>query len=99
VYKITYCTAVAEDLKSLGAAERSHILDQIDVQLLHEPGKATRNRKILVGLVPPWEHVRPVWELRIGEYRVFYDLDEKAKLVIVRAIRHKPPHKATEEIL
>lgn len=99
MYKITYCTAVAEDLKSLGAAERSHILDQIDVQLLHEPGKATRNRKILVGLVPPWEHVRPVWELRIGEYRVFYDLDEKAKLVIVRAIRHKPPHKATEEIL
>ena len=99
MYKITYSTAVAEDLKSLGAPERSHILDAIDVQLLHEPGKATRNRKILVGLVPPWEHVPPLWKLRIGEYRVFYDLDEKAELVMVRAIRHKPPHKTTEEIL
>jgi mRNA-degrading endonuclease RelE of RelBE toxin-antitoxin system len=99
VYKITYSTAVAEDLKSLGVPERSQILDEIDVQLLHEPGQATRNRKILVGLVPPWEHVPPVWELRIGEYRVFYDLDEKAKLVMVRAVRHKPPHKTTEDIL
>jgi len=53
----------------------------------------------LVGLVPPWEHVPPVWELRIGEYRVFYDIDEKAKLVMVRAIRHKPPHKTTEETI
>ena len=99
MYKITYSTEVAADLKSLGTAERSHILDEIDVQLLHEPGKATRNRKILVGLVPPWEHAPPVWELRIEEYRVFYDLDEKGKLVMVRAIRHKPPHKATEDIL
>ena len=59
----------------------------------------TRNRKMLVGLVPPWEHVLPVWGLRIGEYRVFYDINDKAKLVIVRAIRHKLPHKATGEVL
>ena len=45
------------------------------------------------------EHMDPVWELRIGEYRVFYDVDEQASLVMVRAIRHKPPHKTTEEIL
>jgi len=30
---------------------------------------------------------------------VFYDLDEKAKMVTVRAIRRKPPRKTTEEIL
>jgi mRNA-degrading endonuclease RelE of RelBE toxin-antitoxin system len=41
----------------------------------------------------------PVWELRIGEYRVFYDVDEQASLVMVRAIRQKPPHKTTEEII
>ena len=99
VYKITYANAVADDLKSLGAPERSQILDEIEVQLAHEPNRETRNRKILVGLVPPWEHVPPVWELRIKEYRVFYDIDEKMKLVMVRAIRHKPPHKTTEDIL
>ena len=99
VYKITYSKAIADDLKSLGAPDRSQILDEIEVQLTHEPSRETRNRKILVGLVPPWEHVPPVWELRIGGYRVFYDIDEKAKLVMVRAVRHKPPHKTTEEIL
>jgi len=99
VYKIVYSTGVADDLKSLEAPERSEILDEIEVQLPHEPGRETRNRKILFGLLPPWEHVPPVWELRIGEYRIFYDIDEKAKLVMIRAIRHKPPHKTTEEIL
>ena len=99
MYKITYSGSVSDDLKSLGAPERTQILDEIDVQLSHEPGRETRNRKILVGLVPPWEHVPPVWKLRIDEYRVFYDIHDKAKLVMVRAIRHKPPHKTTEEIL
>ena len=63
------------------------------------PGRETRNRKILAGLVPLWEHLPPVWELRIGEYRVFYDVDEKTRRVMVRAVRHKPPHKTTEEII
>ena len=52
-----------------------------------------------MGLIPPWEHVPPVWELRIREYLVFYDIDEKSKFVMVRAIRHKPSHKTTEDIL
>ena len=50
-------------------------------------------------MVRPWEHLEPVWELRDGEYRVFYDVDEAAAVIKVRAIRHKPPHKTTEEIL
>ncbi len=53
----------------------------------------------LTGLVPPWEHVPPVWEVRIGEYRAFYDIEEKAATVIVRAIRDRPARKTTEEIL
>jgi mRNA-degrading endonuclease RelE of RelBE toxin-antitoxin system len=43
--------------------------------------------------------VQPVWELRVGEYRVFYDVDEVGGQVVVRAVRRKPPHKTTEEIL
>ena len=37
--------------------------------------------------------------LRVGEYRVFYDVQEQARLVTVRAIRLKPPHKTTKVIL
>ena len=99
MYKITYSDGVAEDLKLIRARERSRILDQIEEQLSHEPTRETRNRKKLIGLVPPWLHVPPVWELRVGEHRVFYDIDEKDASVVVRAIRHKPPHRTTEEIL
>ena len=66
---------------------------------MYEPTRQTRNRKMLVALAPPWEHVEPVWELRLGEYRIFYDVDEEASVVIVRAVRHKPPHSTTEKIL
>jgi mRNA-degrading endonuclease RelE of RelBE toxin-antitoxin system len=54
---------------------------------------------MLVGLVPPWDHLEPVWALRIGAYRVYYDVDEARSAVIVRAIRHKPSHQTTEDIL
>ena len=99
MYSIEYAEGVAEDLAGLRAYERKSVLDSIEKQLLHGPTRETRNRKILVGLVPPWEYVEPVWELRIGEYRVFYDVDEESSTVNIRVIRHKPPHKTTEEIL
>ena len=99
MYKITYSEGVADDLGRLRANRRAQVLDRIEAQLRREPSRQTRNRKIVVGLVPPWDHVEPIWELRIGEYRVFYDVDEAESTVIIRAIRHKPPHKRTEEIL
>ena len=103
MYEILFAEGVAADLGPMEASQRTWVLDRIEVQLRHEPTRQTRNRKILVGLVPPWEQVEPVWELRIGEYRVFYDVEEIAAFgessVIIRAIRRKPPHKTTEEIL
>ena len=71
----------------------------IERPLKYEPTKKTRNRKPLPGLIPPWEYMEPVWELRVGEYRVFYDVEERVSLVLIRTIRHKPPHKTTEELL
>ena len=99
MYEIVYSEGVAEDLRRLTAGQRAKILDRIEVHLKYEPTRQARNRKVLVGLVPPWDHVDPVWELRVGEYRVFYDVDHLQATVSVRAIRHKPPHKTTEEIL
>lgn len=99
MYDIRYAKDVPEDLRRLRPAQRTQILDRIDAQLTYQPTEQTRNRKILVGLVPPWEHEEPVWQLRIAQFRVFYDVDEAAAVVTIRAIRHKPAHKTTEEIL
>ena len=98
MYEIEYVEGVADDLKKLGVGQRKRILDSIDENLKYEPTRQTRNRKILVGLIPPWEYIEPVWELRVGKYR-FSMMSTKASAVIVRAIRHKPPHKTTEETL
>ena len=90
---------VAQDLAGLRAFERTRILDQIEEQLTHQPARETRNKKLLPGLKPPWDQELPVWELRVGQYRVFYDVDDTQHLVTVRAIRRKPPHTTTEETL
>ena len=99
MFTIEYDEDVVNDLDDLRAHNRKRILDEVEAQLFHQPTPQTRNRKLLPGLEPPWEHAEPVWELRIGEYRVFYDVDEIAQVVKIRAIRHKPPHKTTEEII
>lgn len=99
MFTIEYDEDVVDDLQRLRAHNHKRILDGIEAQLFHQPLQQTRNRKPLPGLEPPWEHVKPVWELRVGEYRVFYDVDETTQIVKIRAIRHKPPHKTTEEIL
>jgi mRNA-degrading endonuclease RelE of RelBE toxin-antitoxin system len=99
VFIILYAEGVADDLAEIRKFERRQLLDQIEKQLIYEPTRESRNRKILRGLTPPWEHVPPIWELRVNEYRVFYDVDAAKGEVIVRAVRHKPPHKTTEEIL
>ena len=57
----------------------------MDEQLLYEPNIETRNRKRL------GENELATWELRIGKYRVFYDVVilENSRLVRVKAIGHK----------
>ena len=97
MYEIEYSANVAEDLRDLRAYDRSTILDKIEEQLRHEPTVETRNRKQLPGFVPPWEQNQPVWELRVGEHRVYYDVNEENRTVSIGAIRRKRPHTTTEE--
>ena len=99
VFEIEFARSVEKDLLRFRASDRSRILKAIEEQLSRGPCVETRNRKALVNLIPPFEAVPPVWELRIGEYRIFYDVDEDEGIAYVRAVRQKPPHKTTEEIL
>jgi hypothetical protein len=57
------------------------VLDVVARQLIHEPTRATRNRKVL--------RANPVapWELRIGVLRVYYEVQEDpARVVVVKAV-------------
>lgn len=99
MYLIRFAVDVVRDLKKLSAYRRNLVLDAIKTQRSHEPTSPTKHRKLLVNLIPPWDAVPPVWELRVGEYRVFYDVSEEENTVYVRAIRRKPRGKRMEEVL
>jgi mRNA-degrading endonuclease RelE of RelBE toxin-antitoxin system len=91
-------TALAE-LKAIAVFDRRRIAQAIDGQLSSQPTAPTRNRKLLTDPRPSFVCEPPIWELRVGEFRVFYDVDEGAQIVFVRAVREKPPHQTTGQIL
>ena len=72
-----------EDLDFFKKYEQTLILDQMEVQLSHEPTTATRNRK------PLEPNPLGEWELRIGGYRVFYDIVVNETMVKIKAIGYK----------
>jgi mRNA-degrading endonuclease RelE of RelBE toxin-antitoxin system len=98
VYQIELTELAVSELKAIRAFERRRLVDELRKQLVHEPSAVTRNRKRLEAVSPGFEHVPPIWELRVGEYRVFYDVDEATQTVYVRAVRLKEPHQRTEDI-
>lgn len=99
MYAVEIAPSALEEIGEFRAFDGRRILDAIEEQLTHEPAVVTRHRRLLPGLEPSFEAVPPVWELSLGEYRVFYDVNEDEKKVHVRAVRRKPPHRTTKEIL
>jgi mRNA-degrading endonuclease RelE of RelBE toxin-antitoxin system len=68
-YEIVLATQAVEDFRQLSARDRSTIRDALERHLRYEPGKETRSSiKRLRGVV------RPQYRLRVGDFRVFYDV-------------------------
>jgi len=71
-YDIIFAPQAVEDLKRLSARNRSIIRDAIETHLRFEPKKLNRSRiKRLRSLR------QPQYRLRVGEFRVFYDVTDK----------------------
>ncbi len=98
MFKTLIAELAREHLDALRAFDRNRTLDQIDYQLGSRPTVVTTRRKMLVGATPSFEHVQPAWQLRVGDFRVIYDVDRREHIVIVRAVLHKGK-KTTGEIL
>ena len=96
--RIRFARGALDDSKRLRDPDRARVVAEIQRCLSEHPQEPGRNRKELAGLVPPWDHGKPVWELRVGDLRVFYDVDRGAQEVIVRDVRRKG-RSTTREIL
>src|SRR4051794_7280313 len=98
-YEIIFSDDGISETRKLRVFDQRSIADEIENQLRYEPAVETRNRKCLLGASPSFEHIPPIWELRVGDYRVLYDIDLSENKVTIRAVRQKLSDQLTEEIL
>ncbi len=81
--RLEFTPEALEDLRFLRTYDQRRVLDSVQEQLRHQTERETRNRKRL----RPNELAE--WELRIGIFRVFYDVDEENDLVKIEAVGYK----------
>jgi len=79
VYEVYLERAAERDLKRLLPADFERIITSI--KNLSENPRPPSCRKITGS--------KRDWRIRIGEYRVIYEIDEKAKAVKVMRVRHR----------
>ena len=83
MFQVEFTTEAIDDLRLLRKFDQQHILAAIEVQLPHQATQETRNRKRL----------RPnrlaEWEMRIDQFRIFYDVDPQTAVVKIEAVGYK----------
>ena len=86
-FEIELSDRARDNLKGFRKRDRQVIADAIDVQLRNEPARPTRNRK------PMEDNPLAPWELRVGDFRVFYDINVEEESVVILAVGHKVHNK------
>jgi mRNA-degrading endonuclease RelE of RelBE toxin-antitoxin system len=76
-YEIRYANEAVEQLKKLRGFDRTAILDQIEEILSVNPTATSKSRIKRLREPAPTQY-----RLRVGEFRVFYDVAEEAVLII-----------------
>ncbi|MEQ8968795.1 MAG: type II toxin-antitoxin system RelE/ParE family toxin [Coleofasciculus sp. C1-SOL-03] len=83
--EINFTPIAANHIRAYRKFVQKIILDSIEAQLSDEPTLETRNRKRL------GENELSDWELRVDNYRVFYDvvIENDSRIVQIKAVGHK----------
>jgi len=86
MYAIEFSEEAEKDLKWFTRREQNIILDGIKTNLRYEPMRVTINQK------PCRQEPNQIadWELRIGIYRIYYNIEESVQVVAIERIGEKP---------
>jgi mRNA-degrading endonuclease RelE of RelBE toxin-antitoxin system len=98
-YSIDIRDVAYDELQTAKPFYQKRIIDSINRQLVYEPAVETRNRKSCLAFGQTLNMNRLFGKLRVEDYRVYYDVNEEAQTVTVRAIRGKPPDTTTEQVV
>ena len=88
MFEIKLTKEAISDLQWFKKGERSYIVGELESMVSPEPTTETGNRKRL----RPNELAE--WEVRIGDFRVFYDVDQGNKLIKIEALKQSATKKA-----
>ena len=84
VYRIEVAPAADDDLAGMKAFYRNEVLDAIDEHLAHTPTAISQSRIKRLRLLDS-----PGYRLRVGDYRVYYDVDETSSTVKILRVLSK----------
>ncbi len=84
VYKIILKRSAIADLDALRKYEATEIANAMERHLQHDPTKESKSRIKRLRDIS-----NPDYRLRVGDYRVFYVVDENARRVDVLRVMHK----------
>ena len=87
MYVIAFTSRALDDLRFLRKNEQNTVVDAINSQLVADPLSPTRNRK------PLRPNRLSQWELRVDQFRVFYDADADSLVVTIQAVGWKDHNK------
>ena len=83
-YEIRYAEEAAEDIRELRAFHQNKVMDGIEEYLTVQPGQESTSR--IKAMSPPfWSQYR----LRVGDFRVYFDVDEEEHAVNVLRVLKK----------
>jgi mRNA interferase RelE/StbE len=80
-HAIEFSKGAENQLDQFTAREQRVIVAAIRKQLVHQPDVPTRNRKLLR------ENPMASWELRVKDFRVFYNIDDDKVLIIALGVK------------
>jgi hypothetical protein len=99
-FVIEFSDASDRDMQRLRVFDQRRVAEAIGTQLTQRPNVETRNIKCLGWhMTADFDFIPPLWELRVGNLRVFYEVDEAENIVYVHVVRYKPPGATTAEVL
>ena len=83
-YNIQIAPKADDDLAAMKAFHRTEVLDAIDERLTHAPTAISRSRIKRLRMLDS-----PEYRLRVGDYRVYYDVDETLRTVKILRVLSK----------
>jgi len=83
LFEIKFTPKAIDNLVAFRKYDQQFLITAIQQHLSQQPNQETRNHKRLR------PNILAEWELRLGAFRVFYDIDQQNCLVKVEAIGYK----------